>query len=224
MDVDGEGRVDDLNRVSSTAITSEDNITWAVAANLDYNYLLTTRIRWILERRLTTSWQSLAITGLLSQPPLVMESLLSPSETHAFQSFLSSIDYNDQASTSPPEWGGSVYALHHQYRDDDILVDNVPQAQGTEALAKATKDLMSLDSDRWNSSSMSANHSHSQHDFNQQHQVYDSQGQYQHHAQHQLQQPHRSSYSSSSRDSFPFLHTKNQQLRQQPSSRSEGVV
>lgn len=64
-------------------------------------------------------------------------SLLTPSESHAFQSFLSSVDDNSQIAT---EW-----TTYEQHNDAEVPV------QGSEALVKATKDLMSLDADRWNS-------------------------------------------------------------------------
>jgi hypothetical protein len=63
-------------------------------------------------------------------------SLLTPTESHAFQSFLSSLAPAD----SPPEW--AMYPPANQPDPIDI-------PQGKEALAKATKDLMSLDADRW---------------------------------------------------------------------------
>ncbi|KDQ57362.1 hypothetical protein JAAARDRAFT_35993 [Jaapia argillacea MUCL 33604] len=79
--------------------------------------------------------------------------LLSPTESHAFQSFLSSIDYGDYSGSSlPAEWVG--YAQE--------IVGDLPVA-GEGKLAKATKDLMALDGDRdrdrsdaWSSGSSSA--------------------------------------------------------------------
>ncbi|KAM6490558.1 hypothetical protein JOM56_013901 [Amanita muscaria] len=74
-----------------------------------------------------------------------MESLLTPSESHAFQSFLSSLD------VSAPEW---AHYTTGNPNPDDIIVDvPVPHAHGREALTKATKELMALDTDRWNLSS-----------------------------------------------------------------------
>lgn len=77
-------------------------------------------------------------------------SLLTPTESHAFQSFLASIDradHPDRMTYPTPEWAmyGGVDL------DDDAIP---PQAQGREALAKATKDLMSLDPHGWNSSAV----------------------------------------------------------------------
>jgi hypothetical protein len=83
-------------------------------------------------------------------------SLLTPNENHAFNAFLSSVDYayadaadGDPAAMVPPEWAmynselGIGGALH------DVGVHVVPQMpQGKEALAlaQATKNLMSLGS------------------------------------------------------------------------------
>ncbi|KAG7089368.1 hypothetical protein E1B28_011058 [Marasmius oreades] len=76
-----------------------------------------------------------------------MSDLLSPSESHEFHSFLSSIDYNaanDARSISSAEW--------HNYSGDGIPIPQPPHGKGKEALAKATKDLMSLDSSSWGAS------------------------------------------------------------------------
>ncbi|KAK7463396.1 hypothetical protein VKT23_006751 [Stygiomarasmius scandens] len=79
-----------------------------------------------------------------------MSNLLTPSESHAFQSFLSAMDYpdsNDMRNDSS-EWS-SYNGSAPNY------AANIPQVQqGREALAKATKDLMSLDAESWNSASM----------------------------------------------------------------------
>lgn len=64
-----------------------------------------------------------------------MESLLSPSESHTFQSFLSSI------SDTSHDWNVDI----------DVPKDKT-------ALAKATKDLMSLDQSYWQSNPPSTNH------------------------------------------------------------------
>lgn len=64
-------------------------------------------------------------------------SLLTPTESHAFQSFLSSMDYSD--SFVAPEW--NMYS--------DINETAIPHTVGKESLAKATKDLMSLDTNKW---------------------------------------------------------------------------
>ncbi|KAL4064374.1 hypothetical protein J3A83DRAFT_4101160 [Scleroderma citrinum] len=62
-------------------------------------------------------------------------SLLTPSEALAFQSFLTSLDAADFSA----EWNMQL----------DIPHDHVPPSQGREALTKATRDLMSLDADKW---------------------------------------------------------------------------
>ncbi|KAG9315011.1 hypothetical protein JVU11DRAFT_4122 [Chiua virens] len=59
-------------------------------------------------------------------------SLLTPSESRAFQSFL-------DAAAFPVDWSMQLEISH----------EHMPPARGTEALTKATKDLMSLDSERW---------------------------------------------------------------------------
>ncbi|KIM84325.1 hypothetical protein PILCRDRAFT_818670 [Piloderma croceum F 1598] len=64
-------------------------------------------------------------------------SLLTPTESHAFQSFLTSMDYSD--SFVAPEW--NMYA--------DINDAAIQQTAGKESLTKATKDLMSLDPVKW---------------------------------------------------------------------------
>lgn len=80
------------------------------------------------------SHEDVALVCLDARPCTM--SLLSPSESHAFQSFLSSIDYDYTVADTlftASEW--SVLA-------DDIPVPHA--SPGKEALAKATKDLMSL--------------------------------------------------------------------------------
>lgn len=62
-------------------------------------------------------------------------SLLTPSEALAFQSFLTSLDAADFSA----EWNMQL----------DIPHGHVPPSQGKEALTKATRDLMSLDADKW---------------------------------------------------------------------------
>jgi len=73
----------------------------------------------------------------------VMQSLLSPSENSAFQSFLSVMDYADDALT-PSEWA--------KLTAGSSLVDAGPEHK--DALAKAAKDLMSLEPDRWHPQSL----------------------------------------------------------------------
>lgn len=81
-----------------------------------------------------------------------MQSLLSPSENSAFQSFLSIMDYPDDALT-PSEWAkltaGSSVSSSSQ---NTFLVDARPEHK--DALTKAAKDLMSLEPDRWHSQSL----------------------------------------------------------------------
>lgn len=131
-------------------------------------------------------------------------SLLSPSESHAFQAFLTSIDpFTDSVA---PEWSMYAHDIPDEYE--------IPQAQGKEALAKATKDLMSLDADRWSTTqsnspiigSATGNHQiQSQHQYtqinHQQHQQKNQQlsGEHQSHRQH----------------SFPFLTNSNKQQQSQ---------
>ncbi|KAF8554594.1 hypothetical protein OG21DRAFT_1522327 [Imleria badia] len=59
-------------------------------------------------------------------------SLLTPSESRAFQSFL-------DAAAFPVDWNMQLEISH----------EHMPPARGTEALTKATKDLMSLDGEKW---------------------------------------------------------------------------
>ncbi|THV07228.1 hypothetical protein K435DRAFT_848183 [Dendrothele bispora CBS 962.96] len=87
-----------------------------------------------------------------------MSNLLTPSESHAVQSFLSAMDYPDSndmrndSSEWPSYTGGAP-----------TYVSDIPQVQqGREALAKATKDLMSLDAEDWNSASMMQQYPHQQ--------------------------------------------------------------
>ncbi|TFK70329.1 hypothetical protein BDN72DRAFT_896572 [Pluteus cervinus] len=113
-------------------------------------------------------------------------SLLTPSESHAFQSFLSSMDpFSDAVA---PEW--SMYA--HDAEDVEI-----PHLQGKEALAKATKDLMSLDGDRWSSYGANGLHQHPQ-----------MQHQYHQHPQQQQVHQHHPRQASYHHDVFPFLTNK----------------
>lgn len=62
-------------------------------------------------------------------------SLLTPTEAHAFQKFLSSLDTTDFSAA----WNVELEVSH----------EHMPPAHGREALAQATKDLMSLDTDKW---------------------------------------------------------------------------
>ncbi|KAJ3511660.1 hypothetical protein NLJ89_g3962 [Agrocybe chaxingu] len=160
-----------------------------------------------------------------------MQSLLSQSESHAFQTFLSSMDYSED-TLSASEWALYNSApMQHSIVDDSL--DSNPEHR--QALAKATKDLMSLDPDhRWDSggdfmmnhqSNMNQRHfdPHGRHlgHYDQQlqhqqqlvHQQQVLQHQQQHLQQQQQQQQRANSYSSP-HDSFPFLHNKLQQQQQ----------
>lgn len=70
-----------------------------------------------------------------------MQSLLSASENSIVQSFLSVMNYPDQKTLTAREW-----ALLAPAAPLDSLVDNPDHK---EALAKATKDLMTLEPERW---------------------------------------------------------------------------
>ena len=152
-------------------------------------------------------------------------SLLSPSESKAFQSFLSTMDYADDA-ISASDWAmyNSNVAIH-QVSDDDPLVENGVNPGQREALAKATKDLMSLDSDMWDTSTSSS----IDHQPNVPHQALDMQGRHNGHYNHQLlthqqqvlqhqhqQNQQRHNSFSTNRDVFPFLHSKVQQQSMPP--------
>jgi hypothetical protein len=74
-------------------------------------------------------------------------SLLTPSESHAIQSFLTSIDHNDSDS---PLHSNLAWPMYSALNLEDIpSTHDVPIPHGREALTKATKDLMSLDGDKW---------------------------------------------------------------------------
>jgi hypothetical protein len=144
-------------------------------------------------------------------------SLLSPSESNAFQSFLSTMDYPDEA-ISASDW--AIYnssAAMHQVLDDPLLENSVNPGH-REALAKATKDLMSLDSDMWDAGSSMMDHhpntphqafdAHGRHNGNYDHQLLAHQQQVLQHQRQQHQQ--RQNSFSTNRDIFPFLHNKQQ--------------
>lgn len=143
-----------------------------------------------------------------------MQSLLSQSESNAFQSFLSSIDHTEDA-ISADEWAAfsaTSASIDHSYSDDDILQNS----EGRQALTKATKDLMSLDTadGNWDDPNDTAmlNHSpviHPHFDGHETHQYDQQQG-------HRYQQESHGVNSYPSRhDSFPFLRSK---FQQQPPS------
>jgi hypothetical protein len=134
-----------------------------------------------------------------------MQSLLSQSESNAFQSFLSSMDYKEDAIPAE-EWAAfsaSSASMELSYPDEE-----------RQALTKATKDLMSLDTDgNWdnpNDTSM-MNRSPVIHPHFDDHETHQQQGQ---HQQHRYQQSYRVNSYPSRHDSFPFLHTKSQQQQQ----------
>ncbi|KAF9037671.1 hypothetical protein BJ165DRAFT_1408342 [Panaeolus papilionaceus] len=166
-----------------------------------------------------------------------IESLLSQSESNAIQSFLSSMDYTDDhsATISASEW--ALFSGHApEYTTNDDLIDPMSNPESKDALTKATKDLMSLDSDRWsnNDSSSMMNHQHLQQQQQQQtspQNHFDARGQIMTYSQQVMNQhstnhihPHQSiqqaghvsftqggAQTQSSQDVFPFLHSKPQQ-------------
>src|SRR6266550_1215460 len=124
-----------------------------------------------------------------------MESLLSPPEAHVIQSFLASIDgpAND-------------WALYSAGNPDDVADVPIPQAQGREALAKATKELMALDADRWQTDFASHNYPHHpprRPHPQQQHHPYDFHRQQQQ-IHHQIGDHHQ--HASISHDPFPYMY------------------
>jgi hypothetical protein len=133
-----------------------------------------------------------------------MQSLLSQSESNTFQSFLSSMDYTEDAIPAD-EWAAfsaSSASMELSYPDEE-----------RQALTKATKDLMSLNTDvNWddpnNTSMMNRSPvAHPHFDDRQQ-------GHLGQHQEHRYQQSYRVNSYSSRHDSFPFLHTKSQQQQQ----------
>jgi hypothetical protein len=137
-----------------------------------------------------------------------MQSLLSQSESNAFQSFLSSMDYTEDTIPAD-EWAAfsaSSASMELPYPDED-----------RQALTKATKDLMSLDTDgNWdnpNDTSM-MNRSPVIHPHFDDHETRQQQSDLGQHQQHRYQQSYRANSYASRHDSFPFLHTKSQQQQQ----------
>ncbi|KAF5359244.1 hypothetical protein D9756_003526 [Leucocoprinus leucothites] len=114
--------------------------------------------------------------------------LLSPAESHAFQSFLSAMDYAD---LSPSEW--ALLNSTNVVSDDEII----GHGHSSELLAKATKDLMALDTGRWDSLAQQPNGLYSHQSQQQQHQTYPN-------AYSHRQTPY------SRRETFPFLNSKAQ--------------
>lgn len=143
--------------------------------------------------------ESHVLTGIPPSPLLALScsrrglddmDLLTPAESHAFQSFLSAMDYQD---LSPSEWAMLNSNAANITSNDDLLAPTQP----SDALAKATKDLMTLDAARWDA------HVQQQHDY----------------AHHQPQQQHPHSYPNAysrrqapyaRRETFPFLSNKAQ--------------
>ncbi|KAL0579306.1 hypothetical protein V5O48_002704 [Marasmius crinis-equi] len=139
-----------------------------------------------------------------------MSDLLSPSESHELHSFLSAIDYGTSNDTRGTEWG--------PYTSEGITLPAPPQGSGREALTKATKDLMSLDSSPWGGSPSSST---SMNNYQQSHGPFHYNSQTNHSPQYDyktsrnnsdgpiyLQQPqlhHRHGPSSPTNVTFPFL-------------------
>ncbi|KAJ3852230.1 hypothetical protein EV368DRAFT_65100 [Lentinula lateritia] len=78
-----------------------------------------------------------------------MSDLLTPSESQNFHTFLSSMDYNDESNDMRNV--ANIDWTSYNNNINGHSMPDVPQLQGREALAKATKDLMSLDAEGWNS-------------------------------------------------------------------------
>lgn len=113
-------------------------------------------------------------------------SLLTPAESHAFQSFLSALDYTD---LSPSEW--ALLNSTTVAPEDDLLGPD----HSSELLTKATKDLMALDSGYWGSLGQQPHGLPSQQSQQQQHQAFSNAF------------SHRQ-MSYSRHETFPFLNTK----------------
>ncbi|KAI5983373.1 hypothetical protein EDD15DRAFT_2376500 [Pisolithus albus] len=73
-------------------------------------------------------------TNLSSSSVEGVMSLLTPSEAHAFQSFLTTLDASEIAA----DWNMQL----------DLPLEHTSPVQGKDALTKATRDLMSLDADK----------------------------------------------------------------------------
>ena len=118
------------------------------------------------------------------------------------------MDYTEDAIPAD-EWAAfsaSSASLELSYPDEE-----------RQALTKATKDLMSLNTDsNWDDSSNSSimNHSPVNHPHFDDHETHQQQSHLGQHQEHCYQQSYRVNSYSSRHDSFPFLHTKSQQQRQ----------
>lgn len=134
-----------------------------------------------------------------------METLLTPAESMAFQSFLSSVD-DAQPSADWASYSSQFHPQAIRKQNDDLMLEAVPSPHENDSLTKATKDLMSLDGGMWagggNSQQMVVDHPHPQ---QQQQQYYNHLGQLstQHGQQHYAQSPH-----STASESFPFLNSR----------------
>ena len=119
------------------------------------------------------------------------------------------MDYTEDAIPAD-EWAAfsaSSASMELSYPDED-----------RQALRKATKDLMSLDTDgNWNDPNDTSvmNRSPVIHPHFDNHETHQQQSHLGQHQQHHYQQSYRVNSYSSRRDSFPFLHTKSQQQQQQ---------
>ncbi|KAJ3732512.1 hypothetical protein DFJ43DRAFT_1072913 [Lentinula guzmanii] len=92
-----------------------------------------------------------------------MSDLLTPSESQQLHTFLSAMDYNetnDARSVANVGWAAYNNDAHGQ------SMPEIPHLQGREALAKATKDLMSLDAEGWNSAPVMHQYQQQQQSYN----------------------------------------------------------
>ena len=119
------------------------------------------------------------------------------------------MDYTEDTIPAD-EWAAfsaSSASMELSYPDED-----------RQALRKATKDLMSLDTDgNWNDPNDTSvmNRSPVIHPHFDNHETHQQQSHLGQHQQHHYQQSYRVNSYSSRHDSFPFLHTKSQQQQQQ---------
>lgn len=130
-----------------------------------------------------------------------MQSLLSQSESNAFQSFLSSMDYPED-SIPPDEWAAftaSSASMELAY----------PDVERRQALAKATKDLMSLHTDTtsWDDPGDTSMIHHTPALFDQSRQIQQQDHRYQ-------PESHGVNPYPSRHDAFPFLHLKSHPQQQ----------
>ncbi|TFK23637.1 hypothetical protein FA15DRAFT_620591 [Coprinopsis marcescibilis] len=133
-----------------------------------------------------------------------METLLTPAESLALQSFLTSVD----PSQPPPDWAtyASQFAPDSLRRDPDDMPMDMSVSHDND-LTKATKDLMSLDN-AWLDHGMIMDHNPQQH---QQHtNVYNHLGhmQFANHGLHLSPGPAQLSRFPTAHEPFPFLNNK----------------